>query len=134
MIRRALMVVGLACLSALLVGPTPGATGACGADPLDGPADVIAYCMEKEELGCERRRLRGKIDENMALDCRRAVRQLCERRFWPADCRPTRRVAQACLNALHAVETLSTPDDEIEECQQEKFCSIRTSYEDGGPP
>jgi hypothetical protein len=123
-----LFVAGLA---ALLSGPTPGATGACGGDPLEGPADVIAYCMEKEELGCERRRRRGEIDEEMAFDCRRSLRQLCARRFWPADCRPSRRTAQACLNALHAVETLHTPEDEIEECQASKFCSIRTAY-DGG--
>ena len=127
--KRALIVVGLA---ALLVGPTPGATGGCGADPLDGPADVIRYCMEKEELACERQRLRGDLEEEEANDCRRAVRLLCARRFWPADCRPTRRVAQGCLNALPAVETLHTPEDEIEECKADKFCSIRSSVEDGG--
>ena len=127
--KRALIVVGLA---ALLVGPTPGATGSCGGDPLDGPADVIRYCMEKEELGCQRQRLRGEIEQEEANDCRRAVRLLCARRFWPADCRPSQRIAQACLNALHAVETLQTPEDEIEECQAVKFCSIRSSAEDGG--
>lgn len=127
--KRALCVAGLA---ALLIGPTPGATGACGNDPLEGPADVVAYCMEKEELGCERQRLRGDLDAEMAADCRRSVRQLCARRFWPADCRPTKRVAQACLNALHALETLDTPDEELEECRATRFCSIRSTPTDGG--
>lgn len=127
--KRVIVVAGLALL---LVGPTPGSTGACGNDPLAGPADVVAYCMEKEELGCERQRRRGDIDAEEAHECRRAVRLLCARRFWPEDCRPTRRVAQACLNALHAVETLHTDEDDIEECQATRFCSIRTVHEDGG--
>ena len=129
--KRAIVAAGFALL---LVGPTPGATGACGRDPLEGPADVIAYCMEREELGCERARLRGDKTAEEAADCRRAVRLVCARRFWPEDCRPTRRVAQACLNALHAVETLHTPEDEIEECQADRFCSIRSVSEDGGLP
>jgi hypothetical protein len=118
---RALLVLGLALL---LGAPTPGAVGSCGGDELSGEADVVAYCQEREQLVCERRRRRGKLDDDGAQICRHEVIELCARRFWPNECRPTERVARACLNALRSLDTLQIEEDEIEECKAESLCTI----------
>lgn len=118
----ALIVVAL-----LIAAPTPGAVGSCGGDELTGEADVISYCQEREQLMCERRRRRGELDDDGAQLCRHEVIELCAKRFWPNDCRPTERVARACLNALRSLDTLQTKESEIEECKAKALCSIQSS-------
>jgi hypothetical protein len=110
----------------LIAAPTPGAVGECGGDELTGEANVVSYCQEREQLMCERRRRRGELDDDGAQICRHEVIDLCARRFWPDDCRPTKRVAGACLNALRSLDTLNTKESEIEECQAKSLCSIKS--------
>ena len=121
---RALMLLGV---SLLIAAPTPGAVGSCGGDELSGEADVIPYCQEREQLICERRRRRGTLDDDGAQLCRHEVIELCAKRFWPNDCRPTQRVARACLNALRSLDTLDMKESDIEECKAKSLCSIQAS-------
>jgi hypothetical protein len=127
MLRRAVMAGGLL---ALLAAPTPGAVGSCDGDELDGFADLQGYCTEREELICVRRWRRRELTEEQRDNCRREMIALCERRFWPRECRPTERKTRACLNALRSLDTLSTPEHEIEECNAESLCTVRPV--DGG--
>ena len=43
-------------------------------------------------------------------------------RAWSPAAEPSERVARACLNALRSLDTLSTPEDELEECDDEALC------------
>ncbi len=117
------LVVG-ALMLLFLAGPTPGAVGSCGAE--EGFADLLSYCREKEELICWRRELRGEFggDPQGVVDCRRQARRECEERFWPPDCRPTERQANACINALSSADTVETAESEIAECEREALCTV----------
>ena len=128
-----------AALLFLLGGPTPGAVGACEGDDSGDFADIVDYCQEREELICVRRALRKELSTEERDDCRREVIDLCERRAWSADCRPTNRQADACLNALRSMDTLDTPEDELDECKTKALCTVRTGAptsigDDGGMP
>jgi len=125
-VRRLSFVAAVVVFAPLLGGPTPGAVGSCGGDDLDRFADLDTYCVEREDLVCVRRWNRGEISETEMNECRYDARDLCERRTWSADCRPTERQARACLNALAARDTLETPEDEIDECRVEALCTVRT--------
>jgi hypothetical protein len=118
---RALFGAGLILL---LGGPTPGAVGSCGGDELGGEADVRAYCTEREQLICVRRSLRREITPGQSDDCRREAIQICKARAWAPACRPTERVARACLNALRSLDTVKTPEDRIKECRTSSLCSL----------
>jgi len=120
-------VISFALLWLLLVGPAPGAVGSCGGDDLTGEAELIPYCQEREELICERKRRRGELTDEGAQTCRHEVRELCEHRFFPNECRPTERVAQACLNALRSLDTVKTKEKDIPECRVKALCAIRGS-------
>jgi hypothetical protein len=129
--KRALWALGLFLLCG---GPTPGAVGDCTGDTGDEPADLAAYCQEKNELICVRRALRDDISQSESDDCRREVISACMRSSWAGDCRPTMRQTDACLNALYDRETLETPEDEIVECQRASLCNVSTrgAVPDGG--
>jgi len=116
----------LLALALLIAAPTPGAVGSCGGDELTEEAEVTSYCQEREQLICERKRRRGDLDDDGAQLCRHEVIELCAKRFWPNDCRPTKRVARACLNALRSLDTLEIKDEtkNIEECKAESLCTI----------
>lgn len=116
---------GVVLLALLISAPTPGAVGSCGSDELSGQADLVAYCTEREELICVRRYERREIGLDERDDCRRAEIARCERRFWAPGCAPTKREANACLNALRSLDTLSTEESEIDECQREALCTAR---------
>lgn len=120
-------------LVALLAAPTPGAVGSCNGDGLEGFADLESYCTEREELICVRKYYRREFTKDESDDCRLEVRELCSRRFWPAECRPTRRVAEACLNALRSRDTLQTPVEEIDECEVDTLCTISRADAGEGP-
>jgi hypothetical protein len=121
-----------AALVVLLGGPTPGAVGSCGSDDLDNPADLEAYCTERDQLVCVRRSLRGELSQVERDDCRRLAIAQCQDRFWLQGCEPTRRQARACLNALRSFDTLDTREDKIEECSISTLCGIRIV--DAGTP
>jgi hypothetical protein len=131
-------VLGWALLALLISAPTPGAVGSCGSDELSGQADLVAYCTEREELICVRRYERGDlVSVGDRDDCRREEIARCERRFWAPGCAPTKREANACLNALRSRDTLSTKEDELEECQREALCTARPpdiTVDAGGNP
>ena len=118
--RRALAGV---LLFLVLAGPTPGAVGSCGGDELDREADLDSYCAEREQLVCVRQALRREITSGQRDDCRRTAIVDCRNRSWAPRCQPTERQTQACLNALRSLDTLNTPDDELEECQTEALCT-----------
>ena len=126
---RVAMMLGLALL---LAAPTPGAVGSCGPDDLSGPADLVSYCTEREELICVRRAERGEFTPFERDECRRAEIARCERRSWAPGCSPTARQARACLNALRARSTLDTPEAELEECQRQALCTARQPVSDAG--
>lgn len=133
--RRAPWLLRAGCalgLLTLLGGPTPGAVGACGGDELDEPADLQAYCTERDQLVCVRRSLRGELSHAERDDCRRLAIAQCQDRFWLPECEPTRREARACLNALRSFDTLETREDEIEECSPSELCGIHVP--DAGLP
>ena len=114
----------------LLIGPTPGAVGACdGDDDLEGPADLEAYCDERGQMICVRRYERGELTIGQRDNCRRDAIERCERRVFLPGCRPTRRETNACLNALHSRSTLDKTIDELEECN--RICTLQ--IESSGP-
>jgi hypothetical protein len=127
---RAALCVGL---FAVLAGPTPGAVGSCGGDELDRPADFESYCLERGQLVCVRRGLRREIPLVEEHACRREAIAFCESvSDWSPRCRPTERVTSACLTALRSLDTLETPESEIEECRSEALCSAAPMPPDGG--
>ena len=117
--------LGWGLLALLISAPTPGAVGSCGSDELSGQADLVAYCTEREELICVRKYERRELSLGDREDCRRDEIARCKRRFWAPGCAPTKREANACLNALRSLDTLSTKEDQLEECQREALCTAR---------
>jgi hypothetical protein len=110
----------------LLGGPTPGAVGSCsGEGKLDAFADLQSFCKEREQLECVRRALRKELTTQQRDDCRRAAIMDCEQRSWAPGCHPTERQADACLNALRSLDTLSTKEKDIAECNQQALCTTR---------
>lgn len=124
---RAVVLLGFA---ALLAGPTPGAVGSCSGDDdaLQEPVDFERYCSEREQLVCVRRYERGEVSLEARDNCRRRVIELCAQRSFAPGCRPTRREANACLNALHSRSTLDREINELEECRS--LCSIPLEEEE----
>jgi hypothetical protein len=122
---RALLFIPLAWL--LVSAPTPGSVGSCGADQLNDPADFSSYCQQREQLGCVRRFLRKEITAATRDQCRWDAIDACSRSAFPSDCRPTRREADACLNALSSFDTLSTQEQNIPECKQKALCMATPS-------
>lgn len=119
----------------VLSGPAPGAVGGCGCgdDPLDAPADLEAYCIEREQLVCVREFERGTGSVLDRDDCRRAVVEVCANRSFPRGCEPSQREAQACLNALHSRSTLDRRADQLRECRD--LCNFDAALQaDGGVP
>jgi hypothetical protein len=107
---------------AMLVAPTPGAVGSCDDGDLEDPVDFSYYCRNREELACVRRFLRRELTEGERDGCRLDAVDACRRRAFPSDCRPSRRTAEACLNALRSLDTLETPEDELDECNTSALC------------
>jgi hypothetical protein len=105
-----------------LSGPSPGAVGSCGGDELDEPADLQTYCRERDQLICVRRALRKEISDAERDECRRDALIDCDHRSFAPGCEPTERQARACLGALRSLDTLSTPEDQLEECDPEALC------------
>jgi hypothetical protein len=118
-------------IALLIAAPTPGAVGSCGSDELSGPAELVAYCTEREELICVRRHERREISVVERDECRREEIARCSNRYWAPGCAPTKREANACLNALRSLDTLDTPESEIEECQSEALCTARLPADAG---
>jgi hypothetical protein len=118
------------------MAPAPGAVGSCGGENLDREADLVSYCKEREELMCVRQAERGELSDAERDECRRTEIARCDRRFWAPGCRPTQREANACLNALRSLDTLSIPEDELYECNRRALCTARpagkTASIDGG--
>jgi len=129
--RSARRVVGWSFIALLISAPTPGAVGSCGSDELAGPADLVAYCTEREELICVRRHERREISVIERDRCRREEIARCSRRYWAPGCAPTKREANACLNALRSLDTLSTLESDLEECQREALCTARPPADAG---
>lgn len=104
----------------LLTGPSQGAVGSCsdGSDPLGGPADVQAYCDEREQLVCMRRYERGELNFAEREACRRAAVTVCQNRTFLPGCVPSEREAQACLAALHSRSTLDQTVNQIRVCRE----------------
>jgi hypothetical protein len=123
--RYARRVVGWLFIALLISAPTPGAVGSCGSDELAAPADLVAYCTEREELICVRRHERRELSVIERDQCRRDEIARCAHRFWAPGCAPTKREANACLNALRSLDTLSTRESELDECQSEALCTAR---------
>jgi hypothetical protein len=113
----------------LLCAPTPGSVGSCGGDDQSQPADFSSYCQQREELGCVRRFLRKEITAEARDSCRWDAIDACARSSFPADCRPTRRQAQACLNALASFDTLQTAETDVAECKQKSLCNAAPSQQ-----
>jgi len=118
MVWRVLL-VGLILL--MLGGPTPGAVGSCGAK--DGEADLFSFCREREELTCWRRGLRRELTEKAVNECRANAIEQCRLRVWAPECRPTERQANACINALRAMDTVQTVENRIGECKEKALCT-----------
>lgn len=116
----------------LISAPTPGAVGSCGSDELSGQAELVSYCTEREELICVRRYERRELSVGERDDCRREQIARCSNRFWAPGCAPTKREANACLNALRSLDTLHTAEDELDECQSEALCTAQLPDSDGG--
>ncbi|MCG8556844.1 MAG: hypothetical protein MJD61_16400 [Proteobacteria bacterium] len=109
----------------LLVAATPGSVGSCGRE--ESLADLHAYCPQREGLICHRRLLRHEFATTTPDDfeyraCRARALGLCQRRFWAPGCRPTRRAAQSCLNALSSFATLDRPAESLPECSTLTLC------------
>jgi hypothetical protein len=113
--------------SLLLAAPTPGSVGACGSDERDFPADFMDYCQKREQLGCVRRFLRKEITGPTRDTCRLDAVDACGRSAFPADCQPTRRETDACLNALSSFDTLDTKEADLAECKQNALCHATPS-------
>jgi hypothetical protein len=116
----------LALLLSLVAGPTPGAVGSCGGDPLAKPADLERYCTQRDQLVCVRRSLRKELTAQETNDCRRAAIAQCGDRYWLPECQPSEREARACLNALESLDTLQTPESELSECSISALCKLST--------
>lgn len=130
MLRRS---ASCAALFLLLGGPTPGAVGSCGDDELARPAEFKSYCLEREQLICVRRGMRREISTAAEHECRWDAIAFCDAvDDWNPRCHPTERVTRACLNALRSLDTLQTPEHELEECGSEALCTV--SQRDAGGP
>ncbi len=115
------------------VAPTPGAVGSCDDGDLSEPVNFTYYCRNREELACVRRLLRKEITEAESKECRWDAVDACRRRDFPSDCHPTKRAAEACLNALRSLDTLETKEADLEECNTDALCRVTPSEEpDGG--
>jgi len=117
----------------LLVAPTPGAVGSCGDGELNEPVEFLYYCRNREELACVRKFLRKEISERERDECRWEAVDACERREFPSSCHPTKRAAEACLNALRSFDTLETEEQDLGECNTDALCRATPGEEpDGG--
>ena len=105
-----------------LSGPSPGAVGSCGGDELDTPADLQDDCRERDQLICVRRALRREISDAERDDCRREALVDCDHRSFAPGCEPTERQARACLNALRSLDTVDTPEEQLDECDRDALC------------
>ena len=124
---------GAILIASLASAATPGSVGSCGSDHLDESADFDSYCQQRAELECTRRYLRKEITAATRDDCRWKGIDLCQVSMFPADCRPTRRVTQACLNALASFDTLETKEANIAECNAKVLCTgSPVRADDGG--
>jgi len=128
---RAILLIGLGYMA--IAAPTPGAVGSCGRDELGQAADFSDYCEQREQLICSRSFLRKEITAEARDICRWDAIDACERRAFPADCRPTRRETEACLRALASLVTLQTPESEISECSRSALCKATPSEEEEVP-
>jgi len=118
------LIAWLWCVS---VAPTPGAVGSCDDADLEAPAEFAYYCRNREELTCVRRYLRKEITERERDSCRWAAVDNCKRRAFPSDCRPTKRAAEACLNALRSFDTLEIKERSLVECDSDALCRVTPS-------
>lgn len=124
--------VAIVLSAGLASAATPGAVGSCGSDELDASADFDSYCQQRAELECTRRFLRKEITETSRDDCRWKGIDVCSVSSFPSDCRPSRRLTEACLNALASFDTLKTKETDIAECKQEKLCTASPIFPDAG--
>lgn len=107
----------------MLGGPTPGAVGSCDAE--DSEADLYAFCRSREELTCWRRGLRRELTDNAVNQCRIDAIEKCQQSTWAPGCKPTQRQADACINALRAMDTVQTKESKIAECKQKSICTAK---------
>lgn len=113
----------------LLVAPTPGAVGSCEEGDQNEPVEFTYYCRNREELACVRKFLRKEITERERDQCRWDAVDRCNRRDFPSTCHPTKRAADACLNALRSFDTLKTPENKLPECDSDALCRATPSEE-----
>lgn len=125
----------IALLWCFVVAPTPGAVGSCGESDLSAPVGFSYYCRNREELVCVRRFLRKEYTERERDTCRWDAVDACRRRDFPSTCHPTKRAAEACLNALRSFDTIDIKETELEECNSDTLCRVTPSEDpDGGGP
>ena len=115
------------------VAPTPGAVGSCDDSELSEPVEFSYYCRNREELVCVRKFLRKDITETERDECRWDAVDGCKRRDFPSTCHPTKRAAEACLNALRSFDTVETDEEDLKDCNTDALCRATPSEEpDGG--
>ena len=118
MIGRLLL---LGALGSLLVAPAPGKTGGCGAT--NGLADAEQACLTVGSWECVRDQQSGILGagDEVLQECVDAVGDGCSGSMWPLECQPypTQREVDACVEQLQRADQLSTPSEDIPECD---FC------------
>ena len=115
------------CFWLLLAAPTPGSIGACGGDDLDQPAELSSYCQQRGELTCVRRFLRKEITATERDACRWNAIDTCAMRSFSPNCRPSERQTRACLNALSSLDSLSTQESDLPDCNTNALCGAKVA-------
>lgn len=114
---RLVWVMGLA---SLILAPTPGPTGACGAT--DAVADAADTCLITGSWECRRMQVLGELTSDEEVqECVDELARLCATAMWPLECQPypTNREVDFCVETLQRADTVDVPFDEIPECD---FC------------
>lgn len=124
--------VSMVVIAGLASAATPGSVGSCGGDELDASADFDSYCRERAELECTRRFLRKEITADTRDMCRWKGIDVCSVSSFPSDCRPSKRLTEACLNALASFDTLETKEQDLPECKQKVLCTASPVTTDAG--
>ena len=118
MILRTALVLAMA---SLIVAPSPGQTGGCGATAPE--ADAADTCLTVGSWECVRAQQRGELDagEEVLQACVDEVADACATAMWPLECQPypLQREVDACVEELMRADRLDTPSSEIPECD---FC------------
>lgn len=111
LLRTAVVIV-----MALAIGaPTPGRISGCSTGPRTG-VDPRVFCEAYENRVCARDLATGALDDAGHGACVGEIDARCSGFNFPAGCEPTESTAQACYGALIDVARLSTPANELPEC------------------